>query len=125
MTQSAGRFWLLMSGNLDKSETEALEKIGIHRLRCYSGSIHYLFEYSGYRSEYSYMDLCLMKADKAVKIIKKGLERNYARISFPFPLNLGIWYLAQLPFCIASPIASLFGYGIGKKKSDNNTKNGL
>ena len=67
----------------------------------------------------------LMKADKAVKIIKKGLERNYARISFPFPLNLGIWYLAQLPFCIASPIASLFGYGIGKKKSDNNTKNGL
>ncbi|WP_173474452.1 hypothetical protein [Fibrobacter succinogenes] len=67
MTQSAGRFWLLMSGNLDKSETEALEKIGIHRLRCYSGSIHYLFEYSGYRSEYSYMDLCLMKADKDVE----------------------------------------------------------
>lgn len=67
MTQSAGRFWLLMSGNLDKSETEALEKIGIHRLRCYSGSIHYLFEYSGYRSEYSYMDFCLMKADKDVE----------------------------------------------------------
>ena len=67
MTQSAGRFWLLMSGNLDKSETEALEKIGIHRLHCYSGSIHYLFEYSGYRSEYSYMDFCLMKADKDVE----------------------------------------------------------
>ena len=66
-TQSAGRFWLLMSGSLDKTETESLEKIGVHRLRCYSGSIHYLFEYSGYRSGYSYMDLCLMKADKDVE----------------------------------------------------------
>ncbi|WP_405329673.1 hypothetical protein [Fibrobacter sp.] len=67
MTQSAGRFWLLMAGDLDKTETESLEKIGIHRQRCYSGSIHYLFEYSGNRSEYSYMCLCLMNADKDVE----------------------------------------------------------
>ena len=51
----------------------------------------------------------------AAKIIKKGLEKNRARISFPFPLNLGIWSLSLLPHCVAAPIAALFGYGIMKK----------
>lgn len=58
----------------------------------------------------------LMKPEKAAKIIKCGLEKNRARISFPFPLNLGIWSLSLLPHCLAAPIASLFGYGIMKKK---------
>ena len=57
----------------------------------------------------------LMKPEKAAKIIKKGLEKNRARISFPFPLNLGIWSLSLLPHCVAAPIAALFGYGIMKK----------
>ena len=57
----------------------------------------------------------LMKPEKAAKIIKKELEKNRARISFPFPLNLGIWSLSLLPHCVAAPIAALFGYGIMKK----------
>lgn len=58
----------------------------------------------------------LMKSDRAAKIIRKGIAKNRARISFPFPLNLGIWFLSLLPHCLAAPLASLFGYGIIKKK---------
>ncbi len=56
----------------------------------------------------------LMNADNAAKIIQKGIAKNRARISFPFPLNLGIWLLSFLPHCLAAPIASLFGYGLQK-----------
>lgn len=38
----------------------------------------------------------LWPADKAARTIKRGLGRNQARISFPFPLNLGTWFLAVL-----------------------------
>lgn len=58
----------------------------------------------------------LMKADRAAGIIRRGLEWNFGRISFPFPLNLGIWSLSLLPHYLAAPIASLFGYGIMKRK---------
>ncbi|WP_405366515.1 SDR family NAD(P)-dependent oxidoreductase [Ruminobacter sp.] len=53
----------------------------------------------------------LMHSDKAAGIIARGLYLNLARISFPFPLNLGIWSLSFLPHCLAAPIAALFGYG--------------
>lgn len=53
----------------------------------------------------------LMKSDRAAGIITRGLYLNLARISFPFPLNLGIWSLSFLPHCLAAPIAALFGYG--------------
>jgi len=39
----------------------------------------------------------LWTADKAARTIRKGLERNQARISFPFPLNFGTWFLAVMP----------------------------
>jgi len=39
----------------------------------------------------------LLTADKAALKIKKGLERNQARVSFPFPLNFGTWFLAVMP----------------------------
>jgi hypothetical protein len=39
----------------------------------------------------------LLTVDKAAIKIKKGLERNQARISFPFPLNFGTWFLAVMP----------------------------
>jgi len=39
----------------------------------------------------------LWTADKAARAIRKGLERNQARISFPFPLNFGTWFLAVMP----------------------------
>lgn len=68
--QSAGRFWLLMTRELDATETKSLEKIGIHKQRCYSGSVNGLFEKSGNPDGYySYMYLCLMNADKDVEKI--------------------------------------------------------
>ncbi len=60
----------------------------------------------------------LMDARHAVKIIRRGLAHNRARISFPFPLNLGIWFLSLLPFMIADPLARLFGYGIIKHPAE-------
>ena len=48
--------------------------------------------------------------DKAAQAIKHGLARNKARISFPFPLNLGTWFLAVLPAGISQRLLRLFGY---------------
>ena len=53
----------------------------------------------------------LMEPKKAARRIRKGLERDFARISFPFPLNLGVWGLGLLPLCFAMPIAKILGYG--------------
>lgn len=64
----------------------------------------------------------LMHADRAVNIISRGLSLNLARISFPFPLNLGIWSLSFLPHCLAAPIAALFGYGIMKPHNTGESK---
>ena len=52
----------------------------------------------------------LWGAEKAAQTIKYGLERNKARISFPFPLNLGTWFLAVLPAGISQRLLRLFGY---------------
>lgn len=52
----------------------------------------------------------LWQPEKAAQTIKKGLERDWARISFPFPLNLGAWGLSLLPACLAMPIARVLGY---------------
>ncbi|HET8729171.1 MAG TPA: SDR family NAD(P)-dependent oxidoreductase [Alphaproteobacteria bacterium] len=39
----------------------------------------------------------LMDADRAARIIRRGLERNRARIAFPFPTYLGAWFAGMLP----------------------------
>lgn len=52
----------------------------------------------------------LWQPEKAARTIRRGLERDWARISFPFPLNLGIWGLSVLPACLAMPIAKVLGY---------------
>ena len=39
----------------------------------------------------------LMDADKAARIIAKGLERNRGRIAFPWPTYFTVWLLATLP----------------------------
>jgi len=39
----------------------------------------------------------LMEADDAARIIVRGLERNRARISFPWPMHAAVWLLAALP----------------------------
>jgi short-subunit dehydrogenase len=39
----------------------------------------------------------LWTPEQAATVIKRRLARNTARISFPFPLNLGTWWLAVVP----------------------------
>ena len=39
----------------------------------------------------------LWSADKAARVIARGLARNKARIAFPFPLYALVWYLGLLP----------------------------
>ncbi len=53
----------------------------------------------------------LWPADRAAQRIKRGLARNQARISFPFPLNFGTWWLSVLPAEISGKIVRLLGYG--------------
>jgi short-subunit dehydrogenase len=53
----------------------------------------------------------LWTAEKAAKFIRRGLERNHARVSFPFPLNLGCWYLSVAPASVAQRLVKIFGFG--------------
>jgi short-subunit dehydrogenase len=53
----------------------------------------------------------LWTPERAAKAIRRGLERNKARISFPFPLNWGTWWLAVLPAGISTRIVRWLGYG--------------
>lgn len=48
--------------------------------------------------------------DRAAHVIKRGLARDKARISFPFPLNLGTWFLAVLPPQLSIRILGWLGY---------------
>ncbi|MDD2464781.1 MAG: SDR family NAD(P)-dependent oxidoreductase [Desulfobulbus sp.] len=52
----------------------------------------------------------LWSPERAAMVIKRGLASNKARISFPFPLNLGTWYLSVLPAAISERILHLLGY---------------
>lgn len=52
----------------------------------------------------------LMSAEKAAIIIQKGLSRNRACITFPFPLNVGMKLLAWLPANVADAILSALHY---------------
>lgn len=53
----------------------------------------------------------MMSATKAADIIYTGLDKNKANISFPFPLNLGMWFLAVLPAGMSDWFMRLFSYG--------------
>lgn len=53
----------------------------------------------------------LWTPDKAAKRIRRGLAANQARISFPFPLNLGCWALAVIPPRMSSVILRWLDYG--------------
>ena len=52
----------------------------------------------------------LVTADKAAAIINRGLARNSARISFPFPLNLAMWFLALLPPTLSLALQKAFRF---------------
>jgi short-subunit dehydrogenase len=57
----------------------------------------------------------MITADKAASLIIKGLHKNTANISFPFPLNLGMWFLAVLPAGLANFLMKQFSYGATRK----------
>lgn len=52
----------------------------------------------------------LWKPDRAARVMKRGIERNQARVSFPFPLNLGTWLLAVLPAEVSIKVLGWMGY---------------
>jgi short-subunit dehydrogenase len=52
----------------------------------------------------------LWRAERAASLIKRRLALNHARISFPFPLNIGTWFLAVLPPEISLKILGWMGY---------------
>ncbi|WP_299201284.1 SDR family NAD(P)-dependent oxidoreductase [uncultured Amphritea sp.] len=52
----------------------------------------------------------LMTPEHAARIIQQGIDRNAARVSFPFPLNMGSWCLAVLPAFISQRILHVLGY---------------
>lgn len=53
-----------------------------------------------------------ISAKDAAKRIRLGLEKNQARISFPFPLNLGCWLLAVMPPALSAWFLKRMGYGL-------------
>lgn len=52
----------------------------------------------------------LWQPERAARVIKRGIEHDQARISFPFPLNWGTWALAVLPAGLSVRILRLLGY---------------
>lgn len=52
----------------------------------------------------------LMTPEYAAQIIQRGIARNAARVSFPFPLNLGTWCLMLLPASVSQKILRLLSY---------------
>lgn len=55
----------------------------------------------------------LWEPPKAARRIAVGVARNQARISFPFPLNFGCWWLAVLPASISQRLLQWLDYGEG------------
>jgi NAD(P)-dependent dehydrogenase (short-subunit alcohol dehydrogenase family) len=52
----------------------------------------------------------LWPPERAACHIRRGLARDAARISFPFPLNWGSWWLAVLPAALSLRILGWLGY---------------
>ncbi|WP_084386628.1 SDR family NAD(P)-dependent oxidoreductase [Castellaniella caeni] len=48
---------------------------------------------------------------RAAATIRRGLDKDRPRISFPFPLNWGTWWLAVLPAAWSHRIVRWLGYG--------------
>lgn len=54
----------------------------------------------------------LMTADKAARLIRRGLERDKARIFFPLPLALGTRLLTVMPGWLADRVLPLFAFKV-------------
>lgn len=55
--------------------------------------------------------LFMMSPETAARRIRRGLAENRARISFPWPLALGMWLLGVLPAPMAQTLLRWTGYG--------------
>lgn len=53
----------------------------------------------------------LWQPERAARFIRRGIAGNRARISFPFPLNFGCWWLAVLPAALSQRLLKWFDYG--------------
>ncbi len=56
----------------------------------------------------------MLTPEKAADIIVKGIEKNKASITFPFPLNFGTWFLSVMPAPISDRFMNLL-FGAGKR----------
>lgn len=52
----------------------------------------------------------MLSAEEAARRIRRGLESDQARISFPMPLALGCWMLSALPQSVAQRVIALLGF---------------
>ena len=48
--------------------------------------------------------------ERAAKVIIRGIRANRARVSFPFPLNFGTWWLAVLPAGVSQWLIKRLGF---------------
>lgn len=53
----------------------------------------------------------MLEPEDAARRIVRGLERNQARISFPFPSSFAMWALGALPAGLSQRILGVMGYG--------------
>jgi NAD(P)-dependent dehydrogenase (short-subunit alcohol dehydrogenase family) len=53
----------------------------------------------------------LLTPERAAVLIRRGLDRNDARIAFPRPLSWGMWWLSVLPPPVSEGILRALGYG--------------
>ena len=66
----------------------------------------------------------IVSPERAADIIYNGLQKNKASISFPFPLNLGMWALSVLPSPMADWImGKLYGINNNEIKSSGAKRN--
>jgi short-subunit dehydrogenase len=52
----------------------------------------------------------LMSPDRAATLIRRGLERNRARIAFPRTLAWGMWFLSVLPAALSQWMVRIAGF---------------
>jgi short-subunit dehydrogenase len=53
----------------------------------------------------------LMSPERTATLIRRGLERNRARIAFPRTLAWGMWFLSVLPAALSQRIVRIAGFG--------------
>lgn len=53
-----------------------------------------------------------MSAERAAGLMRRAIDANRARLSFPFPLNFGTWLLSNMPAWAAERVLPLFSFTV-------------